>query len=223
MRSGVGFYGKNTMVLTRRHGSWVVLGTLVTTAELEPTPPLDPGCGSCTRCIDACPTGALDELGVLDATRCLSYWTQVPEPVPERVPRGARRAGLRLRHLPGRLPVEPRRRAAARRASSPIAARTSISSRGSRPTARELVRRGRPPLRAAERRALAAPERARRARQRRRRRAADARRARAATPRARTSCSPSTRGGRSRGWRSGAADRRNAARCVASCGGAARR
>jgi epoxyqueuosine reductase len=83
VRSGVGFYGKNTMVLTRRHGSWVVLGTLVTTAELEPTPRLEPGCGSCTRCIDACPTGALDEPGVLDATRCLSYWTQAPEPVPE--------------------------------------------------------------------------------------------------------------------------------------------
>jgi len=82
-RSGVGFYGKNTMLITRRHGSWVVLGTLVTTAELEPTPPLEAGCGSCTRCIDACPTGALDEPGVLDATRCLSYWTQVPEPIPE--------------------------------------------------------------------------------------------------------------------------------------------
>jgi epoxyqueuosine reductase len=91
VRSGVGFYGKNTMVLTRRHGSWVVLGTLVTATELEPTDPLDPGCGSCTRCVDACPTGALDELGVLDATRCLSYWTQVPEPVPEpyREPLGA--------------------------------------------------------------------------------------------------------------------------------------
>ena len=114
MRSGVGFYGKNTMVITRRHGSWVVLGTLVTTAELEPTPPLDPGCGSCTLCIDACPTGALDEPGVLDATRCLSYWTQVPEPIPEPYRARARRAGLRLRHLPGRLPVEPRRRAAAR-------------------------------------------------------------------------------------------------------------
>jgi epoxyqueuosine reductase len=81
-RSGVGFYGKNTMLITRRHGSWVVLGTLVTAAALEPTPPLDAGCGSCTRCIEACPTGALDEPGVLDATRCLSYWTQVPEPVP---------------------------------------------------------------------------------------------------------------------------------------------
>src|SRR3954469_1482886 len=83
VRSGVGFYGKNTMVLTRRHGSWVVLGTLVTTADLEPTPPLAPGCGSCTRCIDACPTGALDEPGVLDATRCLSYWTQAPSAIPE--------------------------------------------------------------------------------------------------------------------------------------------
>jgi epoxyqueuosine reductase len=82
-RSGVGFYGKNTMLITARHGSWVVLGTLVTAAELEPTAAMSPGCGSCTRCIDACPTGALDEPGVLDATRCLSYWTQVPEPIPE--------------------------------------------------------------------------------------------------------------------------------------------
>jgi len=82
-RSGVGFYGKNTMLITRRHGSWVVLGTLVTTAELEPTPPLELDCGSCTLCIEACPTGALDEPGVLDATKCLSYWTQAPGPIPE--------------------------------------------------------------------------------------------------------------------------------------------
>jgi len=81
-RSGVGFYGKNTLLITRRHGSWVVLGTLVTTAEVEPTAPLDAGCGSCTLCIDACPTGALDEPGVLDSTKCLSYWTQAPEPIP---------------------------------------------------------------------------------------------------------------------------------------------
>jgi epoxyqueuosine reductase len=82
-RSGVGFYGKNTMLITRRFGSWVVLGTLVTTAELEATPLLDAGCGSCTLCIDACPTDALDEPGVLDATRCLSYWTQSSAPFPE--------------------------------------------------------------------------------------------------------------------------------------------
>ena len=73
-RAGIGFYGKNTMLITRRHGSWVVLGTLVTDVELDPAAPLDAGCGSCTLCIDACPTGALDEPGTLDATRCLSYW-----------------------------------------------------------------------------------------------------------------------------------------------------
>jgi epoxyqueuosine reductase len=82
-RSGVGFYGKNTMLITRRHGSWVVLGTLVTDVELEPTPPLDADCGSCRLCIDACPTGALDDPGTLDATKCLSYWTQAPGAVPE--------------------------------------------------------------------------------------------------------------------------------------------
>jgi epoxyqueuosine reductase len=82
-RSGVGFYGKNTMLITRRFGSWVVLGTLVTDVELEPTPPLDLDCGSCTLCIEACPTGALDDPGVLDANRCLSYWTQSGGPIPD--------------------------------------------------------------------------------------------------------------------------------------------
>jgi epoxyqueuosine reductase len=86
-RSGVGFIGKNTMLITRTHGSWVVLGTLVSDVEIEPTPPLDAGCGSCTLCIDACPTGALsdDEPGVLDATRCLSYWTQTAGEMPDDV------------------------------------------------------------------------------------------------------------------------------------------
>src|SRR5437763_12707353 len=81
-RSGVGFYGKNTLLITRRHGSWVVLGTLVTTAEVEATQPLGADCGTCTLCIDACPTGALDEPGVLDSTRCLSYWTKAAAPIP---------------------------------------------------------------------------------------------------------------------------------------------
>jgi epoxyqueuosine reductase len=82
-RSGVGFYGKNTMLITRKHGSWVVLGTMVTDVELEPTPRLQLDCGSCTLCIEACPTGALDEPGTLDATKCLSYWTQAAAPIPE--------------------------------------------------------------------------------------------------------------------------------------------
>jgi len=81
-RSGVGFYGKNTLIITQRHGSWVVLGTLVTDVELERTPPLDVDCGSCRLCIDACPTNALDEPGTLDANRCLSYWTQSSKTIP---------------------------------------------------------------------------------------------------------------------------------------------
>jgi epoxyqueuosine reductase len=89
-RAGVGFIGKNTMLITRAYGSWVVLGTLVTDVEIETTPSVAPGCGSCTLCIDACPTDALRaaEPGVLDATRCLSYWTQAPGEIPEDVMTG---------------------------------------------------------------------------------------------------------------------------------------
>jgi epoxyqueuosine reductase len=83
VRAGVGFYGKNTMLITRRHGSWVVLGTLVTEAEIDRSEPLALDCGSCRLCIDACPTGALDEPGTLDSTRCLSYWSQAPGAIPE--------------------------------------------------------------------------------------------------------------------------------------------
>jgi epoxyqueuosine reductase len=83
VRAGVAFYGKNTLAITRRHGSWVVLGTLVTDQEIDASAPLDAGCGSCTLCLDACPTDALAEAGTLDSTRCLSYWTQAPAPIPE--------------------------------------------------------------------------------------------------------------------------------------------
>jgi epoxyqueuosine reductase len=83
VRAGVAFYGKNTMAITRRHGSWVVLGVLVTDVEIETTPALELDCGECRLCIDACPTGALDEPGTLDATKCLSYWTQAPAAIPE--------------------------------------------------------------------------------------------------------------------------------------------
>jgi epoxyqueuosine reductase len=83
VRAGIAFYGKNTMAITHRHGSWVVLGALVTEAEVEPSPPLELDCGECRLCIDACPTGALDDPGTLDATKCLSYWTQAPAPIPE--------------------------------------------------------------------------------------------------------------------------------------------
>ena len=166
-RAGVGFYGKNTMLITREHGSWVVLGTLVTDAEIESSAPLDLDCGRCRLCIDACPTGALDEPGVLDANRCLSYWTQAPAPIPEpyRVELG--RIGLRLRYLPGRLPLEPRHRAPARRPAAPGRATPTVSlARVAHARRRGAGRGARPPLRSAQRPPLAAPERARRARQR---------------------------------------------------------
>lgn len=92
VRSGVGFYGKNTNVITRLHGSWVVLGTVVTDAQLDETTPMRQGCGSCTRCIDACPTDAIVAPGVLDTGSCITYWTQsrhsIAEPV--RTAMGAR-------------------------------------------------------------------------------------------------------------------------------------
>lgn len=81
-RSGVGFYGKHTNVITRRHGSWVVLGTIITSAALEATPEMRPGCGSCTRCIDACPTDAITEAGILDVNNCITYWAQSRHEVP---------------------------------------------------------------------------------------------------------------------------------------------
>jgi epoxyqueuosine reductase len=80
-RAGIAVFGKNTLAITRRHGSWVVLGALVTDAALEPThrPPEQPAwdaCGSCTACIDACPTEAITAPFVLDSSRCLSYLSQ---------------------------------------------------------------------------------------------------------------------------------------------------
>ena len=83
VRAGVAFYGKNTLAITRRHGSWVVLGIVVTDVEIEASPRLELDCGECRLCIDACPTGALDEPGTLDSSKCLSYWTQAPASIPE--------------------------------------------------------------------------------------------------------------------------------------------
>ena len=160
-RAGVGFYGKNTLLITRRHGSWVVLGTLVTDVEIEPSSPLDLDCGSCTLCIEACPTGALDTPGVrrLDALPLLL--DAVPGADPGGVPRGARRPGLRLRHLPGRLPVEPRvSRSAARDAPPPAGAEPVVAPARMAPVLRRGASRPlRPALLPPKRRALPAQER----------------------------------------------------------------
>ena len=86
-RAGLTFYGKNTMAIAPGLGSFVAVGTLITDEPLVDAPPepVRAGCGSCTLCVDACPTGALDEPGTLDATRCLSYWTQSRHPAPPEV------------------------------------------------------------------------------------------------------------------------------------------
>jgi len=82
VRAGLAFYGRNTMAIVPGQGSFVALGTVVTDVELEPASTrVRDGCGSCTRCIDACPTEALVEPGVLDATRCLSTSTQIRAPI----------------------------------------------------------------------------------------------------------------------------------------------
>jgi len=82
--AGLGWFGKNANVLLPRAGSWFVLGTVVTTAPLPPAEhPVADGCGGCTRCLPACPTGAIVEPGVVDGNRCLAWLLQRPGTFPE--------------------------------------------------------------------------------------------------------------------------------------------
>ncbi|MCD9622437.1 tRNA epoxyqueuosine(34) reductase QueG [Rhabdothermincola salaria] len=82
-RAGVGWFGRNANILVPGHGSWVVLGAVVTDAELGTSEAVPDGCGSCRRCLDGCPTGAIVAPGVVDARRCLAWLVQADGPFPE--------------------------------------------------------------------------------------------------------------------------------------------
>jgi epoxyqueuosine reductase len=83
VESGLGWLGKHTNVLSRENGSWFFLGEIILNLDLEPDLPGDDFCGSCTRCIDACPTNAIVEPYVLDSRKCISYSTiELKEDIP---------------------------------------------------------------------------------------------------------------------------------------------
>ena len=73
--AGIGWHGKSTMLVDQKLGTWFFLGEILTSLPLPPDPPQRPRCGACTRCMSACPTGAITEAHRLDARRCISYLT----------------------------------------------------------------------------------------------------------------------------------------------------
>jgi epoxyqueuosine reductase len=82
-RAGLGWLGKNSLLLNRNMGSFFFIAELIVDLEMEYDDPIGSYCGTCTRCIDACPTGAIPEAGVVDGSRCISYLTiELKEAIP---------------------------------------------------------------------------------------------------------------------------------------------
>ena len=87
-KAGVGWQGKNSLIISKKHGSYFFLGVILTTLEIEPDEPYHDHCASCTKCISACPTDAIIADKVIDSNKCLSFWTIEAKPdmnIPEEI------------------------------------------------------------------------------------------------------------------------------------------
>lgn len=84
-RAGIGWIGKNALLLREDIGSWFFLGLIATRLELASDSPVENRCGSCTRCMEACPTDAIVEPGLVDARRCISYCNKRQEEIPTEI------------------------------------------------------------------------------------------------------------------------------------------
>jgi epoxyqueuosine reductase len=82
-RAGIGWSGKNCSIITPEFGSYVYLGEMITNIAFEPDTPIEDQCGSCTKCLEACPTDALVQGGQINANRCISFLTQTKELIPD--------------------------------------------------------------------------------------------------------------------------------------------
>ncbi|MEO0166425.1 MAG: tRNA epoxyqueuosine(34) reductase QueG [candidate division WOR-3 bacterium] len=86
-RSGIGYYGKHSIIINPVYGSWIVLGEIITDLVLEPDEPLNMDCGECRKCIEACPTGAIIEPYILDRKKCIQSLTTHREVISDAIAR----------------------------------------------------------------------------------------------------------------------------------------